>query len=177
MPDNIVKIFKDLGLFSKKRREVLFWWNKMKSYKRSYENVALSKKGLEGEFLVIDYETKRTESNPKHVSVDDDKAGYDILSKKSKTKKDKLLIEVKNSSSNTLRFFITKNEYFKCLNNKDNYLFYFIDSRLENKKVLYKFGLQQISKHIPINQGLGEWVNIEIKPDKQFLNDCKKYNI
>ena len=177
MPDNVVKIFKDLGLFSKKRREVLFWWNKMKSHKRSYDNVSLSRKGLEGEFLIIDYEKERTGIIPKHISIDDDKAGYDILSTNNKNGSKKLLIEVKNSSSKTLRFFITKNEFFKCSKNIDCYQFYFIDSRNMKRKKLYKFGYNLLSKHIPKNQGLGKWVNIELKPDNNFLKKCKKYKL
>ncbi len=177
MPSNIVKIFRDLGLFSKKRRAVLFWWNKMKSHKRSFENVALSRKGLEGEFLIIDYENKRTGSEPTHISIDDDRAGYDIKSIISKKNSKKLLIEVKNSSSNTLRFFVTKNEYFKCINNKDNYIFYLIDSRDSRKRTLYKFGFNEVYKHIPDNQGLGKWTDIEIKPDKKFLNECNSNKI
>ena len=36
---------------------------------------------------------------------------------------------------------------------------------------------KDINNHIPVNAGKGLWKNVEIKPDKNFLKKCKKYEI
>jgi hypothetical protein len=176
MPDNMVKVFNTFHLFDYSRREVLVWWNKMKQLRRSRNEFNLSKIGLDGEFIVFDFEKSRTQKEPEHCSINDDDLGYDILSYKNKDNLSRIMIEVKNSTSNRLRFFISENEYDKCKKFKDSYFIYLIDSSLEDK-ILYVFDWKTLKKHIPSNIGLGKWTNIEIKPDKNFLKKCKKYEI
>tara|TARA_Y100001970_G_C14171075_1_gene824181 strand:- start:83 stop:943 length:861 start_codon:yes stop_codon:yes gene_type:complete len=177
MPDNFVKIFDTFHLFNQKRREVIVWWNNMKQLRRSRDEFKLSKIGLEGEFAIIDFEFKRIGKMPEHCSINDDSLGYDILSFKSKEDETKIMIEVKNSTSETLRFFITKNEFNKCENFKDKYLIYLIDSSTDKDLILYIFNWEVLNNHIPKNKGLGQWTSIEIKPNSKFLNECKKYKL
>ena len=177
IPDNWKTIFDTYNLFDKNDRDVVRWWNQIKNFKRSFENQKLSDIGLEGEFLILDFEKKRTGHQPVHLSVDDDNAGYDILSKKKKDGKENLLIEVKTSSTNELKFYLSSKAFETCKLNKDNYLIYLIDQSKKDNIVLYSFGYNLIKKHIPMNIGLTDWIKTEIKTNKKFLDDCKKYNI
>ena len=175
LPNNFVTIFDSLGLFDFNDRDVVVWWNKQKTFKQNYEDQKKALQGLNAEFLVMDYEAKRTAHRPKHMSIHDDSLGYDILSTKSKKDSNSLLIEVKSTVLKKLRFFLTENEYKKFYNNKDSYLIYLIDlSKKEHD--LYIINWNNIKSHIPLNKGNGIWKNIEIKPNKKFLDDCKKHN-
>jgi len=177
IPDNWRVIFESYNLFDKTDRDIVRWWNQIKNFKRSFENQKLSDIGLEGEFLILDFEKNRTGHEPVHLSVDDDSAGYDILSKKKKDGKENLLIEVKTSSTKELKFYLSSKAFETCELNKENYLIYLIDQSNKDKKILYSFGYELIKKHIPKNIGLTDWIKTEIKTDKKFLNDCKKHNM
>ena len=88
-----------------------------------------------------------------------------------------MLIEVKTSSTNELKFYLSSKAFETCKLNKDNYLIYLIDQSKKDNIVLYSFGYNLIKKHIPMNIGLTDWIKTEIKTNKKFLDDCKKYNI
>lgn len=176
MPENFVKIFNTFHLFDYSRREVIVWWNNIKQLKRSRDEFKLSKIGLEGEFKVLDFEENRTGSQPDHCSIHDDTLGYDILSIKDKNDKSNIMIEVKNSSTSSLRFFISANEYDKCFNFKDSYFIYLIDSS-QSEEILYIFNWNILKNHIPKNVGLGNWQSVEIKPNESFLNECQVFKL
>jgi hypothetical protein len=175
LPGNFITIFHSLGLFNSENREVIIWWNKQKTFKRNYQDQQRSLQGLYAEFLVYDFEKIRTKNEPSHMSINDDSLGYDILSVKSEKDHKDIMIEVKSSSSNNLRFFLTSNEYNKCHKFKNDYFIYLIDESDKNKKHLYVIKWKDIKLHIPKNIGKGEWKNVEIKPDSSFLKKCEKH--
>jgi len=177
VPDNFKHIFKTFNLFDITNISTIHWWDSIKDLRRNYEESRLTRIGRDGEFLIMDFERSQKGIEPEHTSIlYGDKAGYDIRSIKSKKNKSELFIEVKNSTQREIRFFISKNEYETCLKNKDNYAIYLIDS-CSNNKTLYIFDYHLITKHVSKNIGLGKFESVQIKPDKKFLNDCKKYNI
>ena len=107
------------------------------------------------------------------MSINDDSLGYDILSYKSEKNYKNIMIEVKSSSTNNLRFFLTSNEYDKCQKFKDNYYIYLIDESDKKKKQLYIIKWKDIKLHMPKNIGRGEWKNVEIKPNKLKKKDYR----
>ena len=178
VPENFKHIFKTFNLFDLKNESTIHWWDAIKDIRRNYEESRLTKIGREGEFLIINFERNEKGIEPEHTSVlYGDDAGYDIKSIISKKNKKDLLIEVKNCTQRELRFFISKNEYNTCERNKNNYKIYLIDSSDINLRKLYIFDFDLLNKHIPKNKGLGVFENVQIKPNKKFLDDCKKYNI
>lgn len=176
VPDNFKHIFKTFNLFDITNKASIHWWDSIKDIRRSYEESRLTRIGREGEFLIIDFEKERTGIEPEHISIDDDDAGYDIKSVKSKKDKSNLLIEVKNSTQREIRFFISRNEYLTCLMNKKSYKMYLLHT-LKDSIVLYVFDHKLLSKHVSKNIGLGRFESVQIKPDKEFLKNCKKYEI
>lgn len=177
IPDNWRIIFDSYGLFEKSDRDVIRWWNQIKNFKRSYENQKLSDMGLEGEFLILDFEKKRTGHPPIHLSIDDDNVGYDILSKKNKDGKENLLIEVKTSSTKDIRFYLSSKAYQTCKLNKHNYVIYLIDRSIDKDITIYSFGYELIKNHVPNNIGLTKWIKTEINPDNNFLKKCDKFKL
>lgn len=177
LPENFIIIFESLGLFDFKDRDVVIWWNHQKTFKRNYEDQQKSLQGLKAEFLAIDFEKERTSINPKHMSIHDDSLGYDLLSIKDKKNKQQIMIEVKSCSTKNTRFFLTENEYKQFKKFKNNYKIYLIDISDIKNIMLFIVEWKDINNHIPVNAGKGLWKNVEIKPDKNFLKKCKKYEI
>ena len=84
--------------------------------------------GLEGEKVIVDYETKRIKLFGDHLIVDhvslrDVSAGYDIQSYEGN---EKIFIEVKAVSLSNYKFHLSTNEYQAALNLKDKYYLYLL---------------------------------------------------
>lgn len=84
--------------------------------------------GLEGEKVIVDYETKRIKLFGEHLMVDhislrDVGAGYDIQSYEGN---EKIFIEVKVVSLSNYKFHLSTNEYQTAINLKDKYYLYLL---------------------------------------------------
>lgn len=176
VPESFKDMFKTFNLFDITNKSSVHWWDSIKNIRRNYEESRLTRIGREGEFLIIDFEKQRTGAKPEHISIDDDEAGYDIKSIKSKKNQSDLLIEVKNTTQREIRFFISRNEYNTCLMNKNSYKIYLLHS-LKDNKVLYIFDYKLLSKHVSKNIGKGKFESVQIKPDNSFLNKCKVFKL
>ncbi len=90
--------------------------------------------GSKGEELVLKHEVERlTKSGYKdladkvnRVSVDDDSKGYDVLSFEKDGKERYIEVKTSTSKSNTIRFFMSQNEY-SAARNLPNYFIYYVD--------------------------------------------------
>ena len=84
--------------------------------------------------------------------IEDNAAGYDLLSFTNRDLKHRLHIEVKTSKSSSGKAYITKNELNNARIYQEFYRFYFVDL---NKYRLAIVSYEQIEPHISKDQGSG----------------------
>ena len=143
------------------------WWDNLASIIRKDRDENKNAIGRSGERLTLDYERKRTDSEPQWVSIDSNLSGYDIKSIESKECNEPLLIEVKASEKgmNDAEFYVTSNEWLAASAAK-RYLFYLW--LIGNKKnMLAIVDKERIEECLPQNQKSGRWETVKI-PYKPF---------
>ncbi|KQX22765.1 MULTISPECIES: DUF3883 domain-containing protein [unclassified Sphingomonas] len=102
------------------------------------------------------------DTDPVWVGLDDNTAGYDILSyDPGEPENTNKLIEVKSTTASPLRFYVTRNEWNQALKSKDAYFFHIWDMQQDPPK-LYLRTVDQIEPHIPSDNEKGKWSNAEI---------------
>lgn len=161
--------FNDAGLLNKANLnnvDLLNWWDEVEKFVRKEEENNLLKTGRIGEIKTLNYEVNRLKKEninkePLWIARENNNLGYDI---KSFDKKSDVIYEIFIESKCTKNidghFFLTLGEWRKALQKKDKYFVYHwhIDSTIP-KIIKY----EDLKKDIAINQGRGEWKNIEIK--------------
>lgn len=145
---------------------IMQWWDDLANRARSKQDEKLLAQGREAERLSLEYEIARLKSlniegNPKWVSIEDNSAGYDIQSfLPGDFGPINLLIEVKSSSRVPAIIFITKNEWEIASKYGDSYIFHLWNM---NNKALKIIDLNGVARHIPTNNGDGEWESVAIE--------------
>lgn len=131
------------------------WWQALSVFSRSIINDSKQESGREGEDIVYDYERKRLgeEADIKKMFIEDNSAGYDLLSYVNSDLDRRLHIEVKASKSSSGKAFISKNELNKAKLYQEYYRFYFVD--LDRSKLAI-VSYDQIQPHISKDQGSGK---------------------
>ncbi len=162
---DIYQCFKSAGLFNKHADEqIIYWWDRLSGIVRNQQNEEKLKTGRVGELLTLDYERKKLSHfglEPKWVAIDNNFAGYDVLSYNfDGNERTQIMIEVKTSNSLPVTFYVTKNEWKIAKDIGDRYFFYIW---YLPKKELHKFKVNDIEPSIPFNRGNGEWQNVLIK--------------
>jgi hypothetical protein len=139
--------------------------NFIKSYSES-ENKEL---GDAGEELVLRYEREKLRNHPdllskiRHVSKEDDSAGYDILSYKKNG--DELYIEVKTTRGNKWTpFYLSANEYETWKNNTSKYMIYRV----------YEYSPDSVAKFYKLSGDIGLY---KPKPYVYIVSPDKKPNV
>lgn len=167
---DILQCLKSAGLFEKEPdTSVVEWWDQLAGFARSFEDNKKLKSGRMGEILTLEYEAKRIADlnmKPKWISIENNFAGYDVISFESNSLGLKhKFIEVKACSSRPISFYLTQNEWNSALNFGDNYYFHiwYIP-----KRKLIELKASQVQENIPLNRGLGEWQNAFINIDSFF---------
>lgn len=148
--------------------EVVEWWDDISGKVRGIKSASLNQIGRTGEKLTLAFEENRTKHIPKWQSVDSNLCGYDILSVTSESDKSALQIEVK-ATERELRvaeFYISQNEWETATLSR-NYLFHIW--LIYPKPMLALISPSELSKHIPSNQGDGQWQSVRI-PYRVFDN-------
>lgn len=99
---------------------------------------------------------------PVWMAIDDNTAGYDVLSyRPAEVGERNLLIEVKSTVASPLRFIITRNEWNNADQVGESYLFHVWDMD-KNPAVLHIRTVDQIRPHIPVDSEKGQWKTAEI---------------
>lgn len=144
---------------------IIEWWDSIAGRTRSATDMEKMKQARAAEKLSLEYERTRLlklgiEREPVWMSIDDNWAGYDILSSdigpQGVTAR---MIEVKSTTASPLKFFVSRNEWKVCLDVGDAYQFHIWDMR--NQRLYLRSG-REIADHIPENRGNGRWSNTEI---------------
>lgn len=156
---DVLQCLKSAGLFMKEPdTSIVEWWDQLASFARSSEEKRKLKSGRIGEMLTLEYEAARIAKlnfKPKWVSVENNFAGYDVMSfEASSSGLKQKLIEVKSCKSRPVSFYVTRNEWNSAVQFGDNY--YFHIWYLPNRKLI-ELTVSQVEKNIPVNRGVGEW--------------------
>lgn len=147
--------------------EIVEWWDGLSGHMRRQNEEQKQGRGRVAERLTVDHETKRLKDIgltlvPRWVAVDDNTAGYDVLSyEQGEVAPVARLIEVKSSIASPLRFFVSRNEWRKAVEVGEAYLFHIWDMNAEPPR-LHLRTVAQVTPHIPADQEKGEWATAVI---------------
>lgn len=145
---------------------IVEWWDSVAGRTRSLTDAEKMRQARAAESLSLEYERNRLQKlgidrDPIWMSVDNNWAGYDILSfDRSPTGVTSRLIEVKSTVVSPLRIYLTRNEWTKCLEVGEAYLIHAWDMK---SKRLHVRTAEQIAPHVPEDKGNGRWTTLEIR--------------
>lgn len=162
------QLFRDAGLLAAPAPpDVVEWWDTIGHEVKLETDLEKMAQARTAERLSLDSEKQRLlalgiDSDPLWVGLDDNTAGYDILSyEPGKPEKTNKLIEVKSTVASPLRFFVTRNEWAQAQKSREAYVFHIWDMS-KRPPVLYVRTVAQIEAHIPSDNEKGKWSNAEI---------------
>jgi hypothetical protein len=121
----------------------------------------------EAEVLTMEYERERLKSlgiekEPEWKGLDDNFAGYDVLSyDPGKFAPTNRMIEVKSTIASPLRFIVSRNEWEQAVKFGPAYLFQVWDMQ-KLPPVLHERTTVQVAAHIPSDNEKGKWKTAEI---------------
>lgn len=164
MTNDEKRCFNESGLMNGTDDVTVSWWDSLAQHYRGEHSDQLEDVGRIGERITLEYEKKRTLSIPIWESVDSNRSGYDIMSKKEIDSNESILIEVKSSFKRIeeARMIVTRNEWdvASCGYNINRYYFYLW--LLDGTKRLAIIPAKELLNHIPQEIGGGHWKTLEI---------------
>jgi hypothetical protein len=149
------------------------WWDKLAANFRVEKMDRLTEIGRIGEQLSLRLEESKLrslgiEAKPRWVSLEDNLAGYDILSYRLQTSgsgPSKAFIEVKATYSPDRSFILTRREwdFAEPSGGASSFHFWYLPDQ-----TLKVAGTAEISKSIPSDRGSGTWqeVSIDLRSEK-----------
>lgn len=147
--------------------EVVMWWDMVVGHARLAIDLEKMEQARQAEQLTIEHEKKRLEAlgidkNPSWMGLDDNFAGYDVLSYDledgSVISK---MIEVKSTTASPLRFILTRSEWEEAKKVGKYYLFHAWDM-MQTPPILFTLDVKSVEPHIPSDNKKGKWKNVEI---------------
>ncbi|MQF69441.1 DUF3883 domain-containing protein [SAR202 cluster bacterium AD-804-J14_MRT_500m] len=153
------QIFREAFVHEGANEDVVKFWSDLAARARGQRADKLTEIGRGGEKLTLKYEKRRTNREPKWISLESNEDGYDVLSIVDRADSRLLRIEVKATTqgkSGTIH--ITRNEWQTALDN-DTYTFHIWDLIAEEIAVVSPDDLRG---HIPVEQRDGKWETVVI---------------
>jgi len=148
-------------------QDVITWWDDVSGHARLIVDQLKMKQGRAAEILSLEHERKRltelgVQREPKWPGLDDNFAGYDVLSfdvvdGELRNK----MIEVKSTTASPLRFFVSRNEWEQASLSPDSYIFHVWDMT-KTPEILYIRSATDVAPHIPSDNEKGKWTNANI---------------
>jgi hypothetical protein len=161
-------IFENAGLLaSPPGADVVEWWDVIGHEVKLETDLEKMAQARAAEKMSWDFERRRLrgigiETDPVWVGLDDNRAGYDILSyEPGVPEKTNRLIEVKSTVASPLRFYVTRNEWNQALKSKEAYYFHVWDMQ-KIPPTLHIRTVADVEPHIPTDNESGKWSNAEI---------------
>ena len=161
-------VFRAAGLLqSSPSMEVVSWWDDIVGHARLAIDIEKILQARKAERLTINHEEKRLNElgiskPPKWPGLDDNYAGYDVLSYDIRNGHEvNRMIEVKSTVASPLRFYLSRNEWKTAVDAGDAYFFHVWDMAAVPPK-LNEFTVAQVRPHIPVDNEKGKWSNAEI---------------
>jgi hypothetical protein len=165
---DVKSLFRQAGLLhSPPTIEDISWWDHVSGRVRLEGDRLKLERARVAEHLSLELERKKMlaqgiEVEPKWVAIEDNTAGYDVLSyNKTDYGIANKLIEVKSTIASPLRFYITRNEWEHALEVGSAYWFH-IWNMQTNPPFLYEKSSADIAPHIPKDNEKGKWKIAEI---------------
>jgi hypothetical protein len=156
-------IFREANLLNDPpENSVIEWWDEVCGIVRYDTDRKFMNQARLAEQLTLEYEenelsSKGISEKPKWIAIDDNTAGYDVLSyDKNEYGLVNKLIEVKSTIASPLRFYVTRNEWNKAYKSGDSYHFYIWDMQPEKPRLHIKT-VADIESHIPQDNEKGKW--------------------
>lgn len=156
-------IFREADLLNDPPEEsVIEWWDEVCGMVRYDIDRIFMEQARQAEQLTLEYEEneligKGIAEKPKWIAIEDNTAGYDVLSyEKNEYGLVNKLIEVKSTIASPLRFYITRNEWNKAYKSGNSYFFYIWDMKPGEPRLHVKT-VTDIEPHIPQDNEKGKW--------------------
>ena len=143
------------------------WWDSISGLARTAFDYGKMELARKAEMLTLQRERSKLKADgickePEWPGLDDNFAGYDVLSYEQKpTGIVNRLIEVKSTTKSPMRFFITRNEWNKAKRTGEAYSFHVWDMD-SWPPALHIRTVADIAPHVPTDNGKGNWSNAEI---------------
>ena len=140
--------------------EVVTFMDRLANMARAQANLPLVEQGRYAERLSFEHELTRCAEIPGApavvwVALDDNSAGYDILSCRLVDGSPlPRLVEVKSCRSRPLQLIITRNEWDTACRHPAAYVVHFWDLNAEQ---LHELSWGDLQPHLPLDQGAGRW--------------------
>ncbi len=161
-----LQTFRSAGLMEMPPSErIIQWWDNLAGEMRAAANEHLTSQGRFAEQLSLKHEQARLEKagiyeSPKWIAIEDNSAGYDILSYEVTAYGTKnRLIEVKSTQREATRLIISRGEWDTALQFGEAYVFHIW--KLPSEELIIKKS-SEIALHIPQDIGDGTWREAEI---------------
>jgi len=164
MSGEIADVFYQLKLINEDDRtpdhDAIEWWDKIAAAMYSDDQYNRIRIGRLGEYCSYLYEVDRVGEEPQWTALESNKAGYDLLSKRSRGIDSKVCIEVKTCTSKPQSFYLSKNEW-NVASSKDfeEYKIHFWDICHPETPLLYIISPSVMVEMMPTDGVAGEWVN------------------
>jgi hypothetical protein len=143
------------------------WWDELQSHVRSQQDTERMARARHAELLSLKLETERCgtlgiATKPIWMAIEDNTAGYDILSySMGEFGPLNRLIEVKSAIASPLRFFLTRNEWEQALSFASSFIFHIWNLQVE-PPALFERTVCQVAPHIPKDNAKGQWKTVQI---------------
>jgi hypothetical protein len=164
MPSDARQCFREAGLLETNLTDrIVDWWDRLASKSRGRHKDVLNEIGRCGERLSITYETARVGIPPKWQAIECNGDGYDLLSYVSNLDLSRQTIEVKASEKNITyaSLHVSRNEWEFGKTAGVHRFHLWANVRLKSP-LLAVLSVEDLSPHIPTNNGEGSWESVEI---------------
>jgi hypothetical protein len=142
--------------------DVVDWWDELSSSVRASSSAAAMSRARQAERLSLQHEKDRLvalgiERMPRWTAIEDNTAGYDILSyDHGRVEPVNRLIEVKSTIASPLRFYLSRNEWEQAIRSAASYHFHVWDMSPSTPRLI-ELTQSDVVSHIPIDQLKGRW--------------------
>lgn len=143
------------------------WWDLLASDIRTVQDGGKLARGRGAERLTIEFERERLKKAgiadlPRWVSIDDNTAGFDVLSYDSgEFGPVNRMIEVKSSVASPLKYHVSRNEWESAQKYGDAFYFYVWNMNTSPPQLYVKTVLD-VRSHVPTDSGDGKWSSVLI---------------
>lgn len=147
--------------------EIVRWWDTVSGYARMLTDIAKMEQARKAEALSMDHERQRLDTlgidkEPEWKGLDDNFAGYDVLSyEPGEFAPSNRMIEVKSTVASPLRFIVSRNEWEQAVKYGSAYIFHVWDMQ-KSPPILYERTVAQVAAHVPTDKEKGKWTSAAI---------------